>query len=343
MSLLPVDELLAPLGDDAPCGPDLEYDPAFLALEEASRGKPEQQFGDTVIAAEEADWRAVFEGARQLAERTRDLRVAVLLARSAGRLHGVAGYNDALALIAGLLEQHWDHVYPLLDADDNNDPTMRLNALAPLVDGATGLADFRAASVLGGRSPLTVRQIELAAGKADPRSDESVPSEAAILDALAQGQANDGELLARLKQPQAELQRIDAVLTDKVGSEGPDLKPLQLLTRWVANAAAEAEAAASGGQSDGASDAGGHADDGDTGGASTTRVGTPGSLRNRDDVIKTLDRVCEWIEKNEPTNPAPLLIRRAQRLMTKNFMDIIRDIAPDGFAQIENLAGRIDE
>ena len=342
MSLLPVDELLAPLGDDAPCGPDLEYDPAFLALEEASRGKPEQQFGDTVIAAEEADWRTVFEGARQLAERTRDLRVAVLLARSAARLHGVAGYNDALALIAGLLEQHWDHVYPLLDADDNNDPTMRLNALAPLVDGGTGLADFRTASVLGGRSPLTVRQIELAAGKADPSSEESVPSQGGILDALTQGQANDGDLLARLKQPQAVLQRIDAVLTDKVGSEGPDLKPLQLLTRWVANAAAEAEAAASGGEADGASDAGadGH---GDTGGASTTRVGTPGSLRNRDDVIKTLDRVCEWIEKNEPTNPAPLLIRRAQRLMTKNFMDIIRDIAPDGFAQIENLAGRIDE
>jgi type VI secretion system protein ImpA len=343
MSLLPVDELLAPLGDDAPCGPDLEYDPAFLALEEASRGKPEQQFGDTVIAAEDADWRAVYEGARGLAERTRDLRVAVLLARSAARLHGVAGYNDALALIAGLLEQHWDHVYPLLDADDNNDPTMRLNALAPLVDGATGLADFRTASVLGGRSPLTVRQIELAAGKADPRSDESVPSEGAILDALAQGQANDGELLARLKRPQAELQRIDAVLTDKVGSEGPDLKPLQLLTRWVANAAAEAEAAASGAAAEGSSDAGadGHGDD--TGGASTSRVATPGSLRNRDDVIKTLDRVCDWIEKNEPTNPAPLLIRRAQRLMTKNFMDIIRDIAPDGFAQIENLAGRIDE
>ncbi|ARN20682.1 type VI secretion system protein TssA [Piscinibacter gummiphilus] len=342
MSLLPVDELLAPLGDDAPCGPDLEYDPAFLALEEASRGKPEQQFGDTVIAAEEADWRAVFEGARGLAERTRDLRVAVLLARSAARLHGVAGYNDALALIAGLLEQHWDHVYPLLDADDNNDPTMRLNALAPLVDGATGLADFRAASVLGGRSPLTVRQIELAAGKADPRSDESVPSQGAILDGLAQGQANDGELLARLKQPQAELQRIDTVLTDKVGSEGPDLKPLQLLTRWVANAATEAEAAASGGgAAEGTADAEG--DDGDSGSATTTRVGTPGSLRNRDDVIKTLDRVCEWIEKNEPTNPAPLLIRRAQRLMTKNFMDIIRDIAPDGFAQIENLAGRIDE
>ena len=31
---------------------------------------------------------------------------------------------------------------PLLDADDNNDPTMRLNALAPLVDWASRMAGF---------------------------------------------------------------------------------------------------------------------------------------------------------------------------------------------------------
>ena len=39
------------------------------------------------------------------------------------------------------------------------------------------------------------------------------------------------------------------------------------------------------------------------------------------------------------TNPAPLLIRRSQRLMSKNFIDIIRDLVPDGLNQIEKLAG----
>jgi type VI secretion system protein ImpA len=33
------------------------------------------------------------------------------------------------------------------------------------------------------------------------------------------------------------------------------------------------------------------------------------------------------------------MIRRAQRLMTKNFIDIIRDVAPDGLREIEKLAG----
>jgi len=52
-----------------------------------------------------------------------------------------------------------------------------------------------------------------------------------------------------------------------------------------------------------------------------------------------LQRVSEWIERNEPSNPAPLLIQRAQRLMKKNFMEIIRDLVPEGLGQIEKLAG----
>lgn len=334
MSLLPVDQLLAPLADHAPCGDDLEYDPAFLALEEAARGKPEQQFGDTVIPAQEPDWRQVLEDALPLAQRTRDLRLAVLIVRASAHQQGIQGYASALSLVAGLLEQHWDHVFPVLDADDQNDPTMRLNALAPLVDGATGLADLRNATVGSGRIPLTIRQIELSAGKAEPHPDESVPTAAGITEALKAIEAQTPGVLAALQAPYVELLRIESVLSDKVGAQGPDLKPLQLIVRWLNNAASAAEGGAS---SDSTADA-----DGDTSYDSAPAPGgvsTPGALRSRDDVVRTLDRVCEWIERNEPTNPAPLLIRRAQRLMTKSFMDIIRDLAPDGLSQIENIAG----
>jgi type VI secretion system protein ImpA len=339
MNALPVEELLAPLSDDAPCGPDLEYDPAFLALEEASRGKPEQQFGDTVIPAEDPDWRTVFEQSRQIAERTRDLRVAVLLARSGARQHGVTVYADALALIAGLLERHWDHAYPLLDADDNNDPTMRLNALAPLVDPSFGLADLRHAPVGGGRAQLTVRQIELAAGKAQPGSSETVPTAEGVQQALKAAEAQTPGTLAALKQTGDEMARIEAVLIDKVGgSQGPELRPLRVLAQCLASAAAQAlasDAEAAAAEAGDGADAGGAA----TGGSAVA----VGALRSREDVSRTLDRVCEWIERNEPSNPAPLLIRRAQRLMGKNFMDIIRDLASDGLGQVERIAGSPDQ
>jgi type VI secretion system protein ImpA len=52
-----------------------------------------------------------------------------------------------------------------------------------------------------------------------------------------------------------------------------------------------------------------------------------------------LELVCLYIERHEPSHPAPLLIRRAQRLMTKTFVEIVRDLMPDGLKQIETVAG----
>jgi type VI secretion system protein ImpA len=335
MNALPVEDLLASLGDDAPCGADLEYDPAFLAFGEAAQGKLEQQFGDTVIAAKEPDWRVAHEQAFDVARRTRDVRVAVMLARAGARLHGVTAYVSALSLIAGLLERHWDHVFPMLDTDDNNDPTMRLNALAPLVDADAGLADLRAAIVGSGRAALSVRQLELAAGKAEPLPGETVPTLEGAVQAVQAAEAQSAGLLAALKQAHAEVIRIEAVLGDKVSaSRGPDLRLLRVLTQTLANVATQAEGSSVTSDSE---------DSSTSSSTGTVSRGAPGSLQTREDVVRSLDRACDWLERNEPTNPAPLLIRRAQRLMGKSLLEIIRDLAPAGIDQIENIAGTTHE
>jgi type VI secretion system protein ImpA len=54
--VIDVESLLQQTAEQPPCGPDLEYDAAFRELEQAARRKPEQQFGDTVVAAEEPAW-----------------------------------------------------------------------------------------------------------------------------------------------------------------------------------------------------------------------------------------------------------------------------------------------
>src|SRR6516225_5871455 len=159
-----VDVLLAPIGEGSPCGDDLEYDAAFMALGDAAIGKPEQQFGETVIAAVEPDWRVVSEGAEALLRRTKDLRVAVHLLRASVRLQGVTGFTLGLHLIAGLLDRYWDGIHPKLDAEDDNDPTMRLNALAPLTDEDMLLRDVYEAriGVARGLGPITVRDVAIA-------------------------------------------------------------------------------------------------------------------------------------------------------------------------------------
>jgi type VI secretion system protein ImpA len=52
-----------------------------------------------------------------------------------------------------------------------------------------------------------------------------------------------------------------------------------------------------------------------------------------------LDLVSDYLTRNEPTNPAPLLIDCAKRLMSKSFVEIMRDMGPDGVALIEKIRG----
>lgn len=326
-----VEALLAPVTDASPCGEDLEYDAAFQALEDAARGKPEQEYGSTLIAAQEPDWRTMQSQALVLGTRTRDLRVAMMLLRGATRLDGVAGFVPAVRLLHGLLERHWDGVYPLLDAADNDDSTMRLNALAPLADASGVLADLRAASIGPPRNGLSARSIELALGKGEPRPGEAAMNEASAVKALSDAEAAEPGLLAALASAHEAVTGIQAVLDARAGAaNGPDLRPLRMLTQCLAQAAGAAR-----GES---IDAVPGAAPAANAGAVALRSGL-GTIASRDDAIKTLDRVCEWLEHSEPSNPAPLLIRRAQRLMSKSFMDIIRDLAPDGLKEVERIAG----
>ena len=328
MPALDLESLLAPLPGDAPCGANLEYDPAFQALEEAAAGKPERQY-DKIYPAEPPDWVAVRELALGLAARTRDLRVAVWLARSGARVEGFGAAVQGLQLLHGLIERHWEQVHPQLDPAEKNDPTARLNALAPLTHDA-GLADLRAAGLTPVRGSITVRDLELAFGNAEARPGESVPTRDGATPAVAAAQALVTDLPAGMARGTELVQGIAKALDAKLGAaHSPDLAPLRKLLDCVAAAGRIAQG--------GAEISAGSAE-GDM--AATAAVVKPsGAIQSREDAIRMLQRVSEWIERNEPSNPAPLLIQRAQRLMTKNFLEIIRDLVPEGLGQIEKLAG----
>ena len=332
MADIDLDALLAPVIEAAPSGANLEYDSAFIALEDAARGKAEQQYGETVIAAQEPDWRAMQEQAAQLLARTRDLRVVIHWLRAATKLRGFGAFANGIALIHGLIARQWDTLHPQLDATDHNDPTMRLNALAPLTDADTVLADLRAAPLGSARGSITARQVELAFGRAEPNRGEAVPSEAGALDGLNVANQGSPGLLDTLVATHDHVVALDRLLGDKVGAaQAPDLKELRALTQCLALAAQAARGETSAEAGDAVATPSGPRS---AGVASTPRV-----INSRDDALNALDRVCEWIERHEPTNPAPLLIRRAKRLMGKSFLDIIRDLAPDGLSQVERIAG----
>ena len=331
MPELEIESLLAPLAGDAPCGVNLEYDPAFQRLQEAAAGKPERQYGATIIPAESPDWVAVREQALALAARTRDLRVAVWLVRGAARVDGLVGAVQGLQLLRGLLERYWEPVHPVLEPDEGKDPTVRLNILAPLSHDV-GLADLRAAALTRGRGAVTVRDLELAFGRAEALAGETVPTEAGITPAVVEAQAQTPELAMAMAGGLDAVQGIARLLETQLGAaQAPDLAPLAKLMQCVALAGRRAL-----GEPPTALDSAGNAEPG--AGAKVAARFT-GAIESREDALRALEHASEWIERNEPSNPAPLLIRRAQRLMSKNFMEIIRDLVPEGLGQIEKLAG----
>lgn len=340
--VIDIEALLAPVSEDAPCGVDLEYDAQFMALEQAARGKPEQQFGDTVVAAEEPDWRDVVEACVGLFSRTKDLRVAAYLARGLGATQGPAGMGQGLQLIAGLCERYWDQVFPQLDPDDGNDPIMRMNALAALAHPEAGVRELREAICVRTRSGgFTVRQIEYLVGAAEAPAGQAAPSEAEVMAALREAATADAGFLAGLKNGSTQANALQNLLNERVGSDqAVDFRPLRLILNAVGKLADRMAAEMGVGTGD-AGNAEGQAEGGagEAGAPGTVRVHVAGELRSREDVLRTLERIVEYLERNEPSNPAPLLLRRAQKLMTMNFLEIIEDMAPDGLHTVRGVAG----
>lgn len=335
-----VEALQAPISEASPCGDDLEYDSAFTALASAAQGKPEQQFGDTVIPAVEPEWRAVADQAQALLGRTKDVRVAVLLLRASTRMQGIAGFMMSLRLLAGLLDRHWEGIHPKLDADDDNDPTMRLNALAPLTDEAMVLRDLYEAHVGNARGvgPIRVRDIAIAHNALAPAGAEAGYSAAQIHGGLEAIQGETPEVLQMLMEMPVLVAQLQTLIVERSGrTDLIDLGPL----RTIANVLSKACAAVAGPAAQAEAEAEAAADPGTgTGSAAAARTAAPGEIRNRQDALQTLDRVIRYLEEAEPGNPAPLLIARAKKLIGVSFFDIMADLAPNALDTIETVTGK---
>jgi len=335
-----VEALQAPISEASPCGDDLEYDPAFTALEATAQGKPEQQFGDTVIAAVEPEWRAVADQAQALLSRTKDVRPAVLLLRASTRVQGMAGFVMGLRLLTGLLDRHWEGIHPKLDADDDNDPTMRINALAPLTDEGMVLRDLYDANVgtARGIGAIRVRDIAIAHNALAPAGAETGHSAAQVQGALEIIHGESPDVLQTLTEAPALVSQLQALIVERTGrADLIDLAPL----RAIGNVLSKAYAAVAGTREEAGAEAGA-AEGADAGGASGsgTRAASRGEIQSRQDALQMLDRVIRYLEQTEPGNPAPLLIARAKKLIGVSFLEIMADLAPNALDTIETVTGR---
>jgi len=336
--------LLAPVSEAAPCGEDLEYSAEFLQLTQAAQSRPEAQYGSTVIPAEGPDWRRVEQQASALLARGKDLRVVALLVRAWTERGGVEGYRDGVLLVADFLDRYWDAVYPRLREEgfDEADPYPRLNALAPLFAPQGCLGGLRMQPLLGAGG-LSLREVEGLLEGAQLDLPAYPGGRDRLLGELNQAWQAGHPALRAMRTASEAFARIDARFRDAFGAESqPDNERIATLFRRIAQAvgADRAEAVT---QSE--APAAASADpDGQT--SMAARPAVPAAdvwrgleIQQREDLGLLIEKLCRYLDSHEPSHPAPILLRRAQRLLQMNFYDIVRDLAPEGVAAIDRLNG----
>jgi type VI secretion system protein ImpA len=343
MAVIDIEALLKPVSDAAPCGSDLEYEPSFLALQELARGKPEQAMGDKIRPAQEPSWPNVRDAAKDLFATTKDLRVAGILHIALLKTAGVAGLESGLNVISSLLTRYWDGLFPLLDVEDDNDPTFRVNSLIAALVSDEALATLRLVPVVESKQfgKHSLRAWRIATGTIKIEAvDGQDPDPAQLrtkLDA-AFGDASIESLSATAAAVGACLEHLNAIqhiLLDKADGIPDDLKPLASDLKEIKSlldghlAKRGVGTGETGGDMSTQDDAGGQA-----GGQSLT-----GAIRNRTDVITTIDKICDYYARAEPSSPVPMLLQRAKRLVNKDFMEIIRDLTPAALTEAEVIGG----
>jgi type VI secretion system protein ImpA len=330
--------LLAAISEASPCGEDLEYDAAFLLLERSAQGQPERSMGTSVLPAEAPDWRSVQQQSLDLLARSKDLRIALLLLQSSLALEGLPGLATSLTLISELLQQYWPQLHPLLDADDDNDPTVRINALAGLTSDAT-IRLLRESILTRSRAfgPVSLRAAFNASGL-QSFSGETLGADH-LVGALRDSDPEQLEQVrAALNQARSAAEAIEQQVNEQVGSaSGVDLsalkQPLKMALQVLGQHAPQgAESAPAASADEAVADAPEQP-------VAATVVRVSGEIGNRDDVLRSLDRLLAYYSRHEPSSPLPVLLNRAKNLVHADFESIVRNLIPDGMSQFENLRG----
>jgi type VI secretion system protein ImpA len=257
------------------------------------------------------------------------------------------------------LSLRWGSVHPQIGAQGDTEGLMRVNSLRGLCDGRTMIGPLRSATLLRARGlpALNLRDLERAMAGAgagqdkqqDKQSEPGAPDMTVVeasfigcdLDELERTwniakesrdtassleqlfQEHGTGAVLRVSELIAQLDAIDAQLGPRVRGR---------------RAALVAETAEPEAESDVQLTATGNGHHGN--GAALPAVGRAGGpLSSRADVLRELDRICSYYDTHEPASPVPMLLRRAKRLVSMSFFDIVRELAPSGVSEIETLRG----
>ena len=342
-----VDKLKEAISSEKPCGDDLSMDGSLMPLELLIK---------TELDAEEAevepDWHEVRRVSLALLERSRDLRVGVILCLALIKLEGLAGFRNGLLVLRDWSERLWVTLFPLLDDEDPEDPT-RLNVFNSLSTGVATDTPYRFIKYLrliplcepARLKPYCLRDFLRAEEKrgAAESGGDGVPSAeqiaASFRDTPPEKLQKIGEAVEAALQAAKDLAAI--VAGKSVGGRGPNFELLietlaGMQSRMAPFLVLPAGATAPGGP---VSAIVARAPDI----AGKPSYATGGTIQSRAEAAAALRAVGEYFRRAEPSSVVPLLIERALRLLGMTFLESMNELAVGSPEEFKKLFGALPE
>jgi type VI secretion system protein ImpA len=305
------EELLAPVPGDTPTGQDLFEDPERQVIEQAFEESP----GDV-------DWRATIGLIEQQFGRTKDVWLAVYLARAGAQMGRLDTIVTGCEALAGLFETYWDDLFPKLDEygfQGRKGPCESLTKIGPFLGPLkrTVLVEHQR---LGSYNGEDLIRFETEGDSADGFGMFRKAVEETSPDDLRAA-------VDRLDCMRDALMRADAVLMANAdGDTGTDFKPTYETIDSIRRALLPYA-----GLGESAEEAAASPDSGNASESSGPRIA--GRVDSREDVVKAIDAIAEYYQRREPGSPIPVALRRVRTWVSMDFMAILRDIAPNSISE----------
>jgi type VI secretion system protein ImpA len=315
---LDLEELLAPVSDDEPAGPDLAYDNDRVEIEQTF--EVEVSIDASGVAAEvaEVDWRRVIEQITAQSRRTKDIWLAVYLCRAGARSGALDTVETGARYLAGLLEGYWPTLHPQLEEYGFQG---RKGACDSLTANAQFIAPLRRITLLRHPRLGEYSGADFERFRAGGEAEDGFGMFRAALEDVG----DDGlrGIVAQIDGIVDGLKRADAVLTANAeGGGGTNFRPTYDALAEIKRSVQAFFTAPTSNDI--------QAEDSAEGASPRASGGGNGRIETREDVIRTLDALSEYYRRREPAHPAPILFQRAREWVMLDFMAILEDIAPSG-------------
>jgi type VI secretion system protein ImpA len=333
--------LCEPIDDDAPCGPDLDlaYDPEYSLFVASAEGiLPEESFFTFNRTANDLPKES--RRTEALLQRSRDLRLLVLLAKFRILNRELDGFAQALAAMAALLRARWEQVHP---AAEDEDFGLRIVVIESLDDMKSVIMPLQHAPLAMSRrvGAVNYRMVQIAQGEVVAREGEPAPDLATVESGFA-----DSEMPVLLAS-RDNIGAARAALADMqacVEEQGAGSLSLDRLSGALAKVAAVVEAAIVRRDPAAAQAPAQIQEDAPADGAPAAATGPAATipLATAAEISRALLSAELYFRTSEPSSPALLLVAQARQLVGKSLAESVQLLIPNHSSDaMINLGGRM--